>query len=43
VDIMGLPSSQVVALIRGPKGSTVRLTIIPVGADDATRRTVTLA
>lgn len=42
VDVMGLPSSQVVALIRGPKGSPVRLTTIPVGADDATRKTVTL-
>ena len=42
VDIMGMPSSQVVELIRGPKGSTVRLTIIPAGADDSTRKTVTL-
>lgn len=42
VDIMGLSSSQVVELIRGPKGSTVRLTIIPLGADDATRKTVML-
>jgi len=42
VDIMGLPSSQAVELIRGPKGSIVSLTIIPVGADDATRKTVTL-
>ena len=42
VDIMGMPSDRVVELIRGPKGSTVRLTIIPVGADDSTRITVTL-
>lgn len=42
VDIMGMPSAQVVDMIRGPKGSTVRLTIIPVGADDSTRTTVTL-
>jgi len=42
VDIMGMPSSQVVELIRGPKGSVVRLTVIPVGAADSTRKTVTL-
>jgi carboxyl-terminal processing protease len=39
---MGMPSAQVVELIRGPKGSTVRLTIISMGADDSTRKTVTL-
>jgi carboxyl-terminal processing protease len=42
VDIMGMPSSQVVELIRGPKGSTVRLTIIPAGAGDPTRQIVSL-
>ena len=42
VDIMGMPPSQVVELIRGPKGSTVRLTIIPAGAGDPTRQIVSL-
>lgn len=42
VDIMGMTSSQVVELIRGPKGSTVRLTIIPADEDDSSRKTVTL-
>ena len=42
VDIMDMPPSQVVELIRGPKGSTVRLTIIPAGAGDSTRKTVSL-
>lgn len=42
VDIMGMPSSEVVELIRGPKGSTVRLAIIPVGAGDSTRKSVSI-
>ena len=42
VNIMDMPPSQVVELIRGLKGSTVRLTIIPAGAGDSTRKTVSL-
>jgi carboxyl-terminal processing protease len=34
VDIMNMPLSRAVELIRGPKGSTVTLTVIPVGAAD---------
>jgi carboxyl-terminal processing protease len=32
--------AQAVALIRGPKGTTVRLTIVPVGEDDSRVRAV---
>jgi carboxyl-terminal processing protease len=42
VNIMGMPPSQVVDLLRGPKGSSVCLTIIPAGAGDSTRKTVSL-
>jgi carboxyl-terminal processing protease len=42
VNVMGMPSMQVVALLRGPKGSTVRLTIIPKGVGNFTRKTVSL-
>ena len=34
VDITNMPLSRTVELIRGPKGSTVTLTIIPAGAAD---------
>jgi carboxyl-terminal processing protease len=34
VDITDMPLSRAVELIRGPKGSTVKLTILPVGAAD---------
>ncbi len=43
VDIVDMPLSDAVKLIRGPKGTRVRLTIIPAGAADAsTRKTITL-
>jgi carboxyl-terminal processing protease len=43
VDIIDMPPSQAVELIRGPKGSAVTLTIIPADApDDSIRQTVTL-
>jgi carboxyl-terminal processing protease len=42
VYVMGMPPTQVVELIRGLKGSTVRLTIIPAGAGDPARETVSL-
>jgi carboxyl-terminal processing protease len=34
VDIVDMPLSRVVDLIRGPKGSTVTLSVIPAGASD---------
>jgi carboxyl-terminal processing protease len=42
-DLVEMPLPQAVELIRGKKGSTVRLTVIPAGAaDDATRKTVSI-
>jgi carboxyl-terminal processing protease len=35
VDIVNMPLSHAVELIRGPKGSTVTLTVIPAGAADS--------
>jgi carboxyl-terminal processing protease len=34
VDIMSMPLSRAVELIRGPKGSSVTLTVVPTGAAD---------
>lgn len=34
VDLVGMPLSRAVQLIRGPKGSTLELTILPAGAAD---------
>jgi carboxyl-terminal processing protease len=42
VDIFGLPINKAVRLIRGPKGTEVRLTIVPAGASDSTRQVVSL-
>ena len=43
VDVVDLPLARAVALIRGPKGSVVKLTIVPVNAgDDAVRKVITL-
>jgi carboxyl-terminal processing protease len=43
VDVIGMPLDKIVELIRGPKGTTVRLTIIPVDAPDpSVRKEVTL-
>jgi carboxyl-terminal processing protease len=43
VDVVNLPLSRAVALIRGPKGSVVKLTVVPVNAgDDAVRKIITL-
>lgn len=42
VDVVDLPLPQAVEMIRGPKGSTVRLTLIPAGADDSTRKSISL-
>jgi carboxyl-terminal processing protease len=42
-DLVDLPLPQVVDLIRGPKGTTVRLSILPAGAaSGAARKTVTI-
>jgi carboxyl-terminal processing protease len=43
VDIVDMPLPDAVKLIRGPKGSSVRLTLIPAGAaDESARNTITL-
>ena len=43
VDIVDMPLSDAVKLIRGPKGTSVRLTIIPAAAaDDSIHKTVML-
>jgi len=43
VDIVDMPLSDAVKLIRGPKGTRVRLTIIPAAAaDESTRKTITI-
>ncbi len=43
VDIVDMPLNKAVNLIRGPKGTEVRLTIVPAdAADQSTRRVVTL-
>ena len=41
-DVTDLPYWHVVNLIRGPQGSTVRLTVRPVGQKNATAKTVSL-
>jgi carboxyl-terminal processing protease len=41
-DLVDLPLPQAVDLIRGPKGTDVTMTIIPAGADDSARKTVTI-
>jgi carboxyl-terminal processing protease len=42
VDVVDLPLPQAVDLIRGPKGTEVTLTIIPAGAAEDVRKTVTI-
>ncbi|MDB6038325.1 MAG: carboxyl-terminal protease, partial [Verrucomicrobiales bacterium] len=43
VDIVNMPLSHAVELIRGPKGSTVRLTLIPASAaDESVHKSITL-
>jgi carboxyl-terminal processing protease len=42
IDLFDLPLPQAVDLIRGPKGSDVRLTIIPAGENGGARKTVTI-
>ena len=42
VDVVGMPLDKIVEMIRGPKGTQVTLTIIPVDAADSVRKEVTL-
>jgi carboxyl-terminal processing protease len=42
VDIIDMPLNKAVRLIRGPKGTEVRLTIIPAGGPESAREFVTL-
>jgi carboxyl-terminal processing protease len=42
VDVVDMSLNKAVQLIRGPKGTEVRLTIIPAGADSSERKLVTL-
>src|SRR5438270_11130494 len=43
VDVVDMKLDKVVEMIRGPKGTEVRLTIIPAGAPDPSiRKTITL-
>ena len=42
VDVMGLKLAEAVDLIRGAKGSTVRLTLVPAGKDDSQTRVISL-
>src|SRR6516165_3099415 len=41
-ELVDMPLPQAVEMIRGKKGTTVRLTMIPATASDATRKTVSL-
>jgi len=41
-DLFDLPLAQAVDLIRGPKGTDVTLTIIPAGAAEGVRKTLTI-
>jgi carboxyl-terminal processing protease len=42
VDVVDMPLPQLVELIRGPKGSSVKLTIIPAGGPVSARKTISL-
>jgi carboxyl-terminal processing protease len=42
VDVVGMPLDKIVEMIRGPKGTQVTLTIIPVDAADTVHKEVTL-
>jgi len=42
VDIYGMPINKAVRLIRGPKGTEVRLTIVPSGAPDTAKQVVSI-
>jgi len=42
VDVVEMSLNKAVQLIRGPKGTEVRLTLIPAGADASTRKVVSI-
>jgi carboxyl-terminal processing protease len=42
VDVVEMSLNKAVQMIRGPKGTEVRLTIIPAGADASARKNITL-
>ena len=42
VDVVGMPLEKIVEMIRGPKGTQVTLTIIPVDAPETVHKEVTL-
>ena len=42
VDVVEMSLSKAVQMIRGPKGTEVRLTMIPAGADASARKNITL-
>jgi carboxyl-terminal processing protease len=42
VDVIDMKLGDVVQLIRGPKGTEVRLTVIPADADDAERKVISI-
>jgi carboxyl-terminal processing protease len=42
VDVVGMPLDKIVEMIRGPKGTQVTLTVIPVDAADSIHKEVTL-
>ncbi len=42
VDVVDMSLNKAVQLIRGPKGTEVRLTIIPAGADSSASKSITL-
>jgi carboxyl-terminal processing protease len=42
VDVVGMPLDKIVEMIRGPKGTQVTLTMIPVDAADSVHKEVTL-
>lgn len=42
VDVVGMPLDKIVEMIRGPKGTEVRLTVIPVDAPDSVHKEVKL-
>ena len=42
VDIVEMSLNKAVQLIRGPKGTEVRLTVIPAGADASTRKVISV-
>lgn len=42
VDVVGMNLTKIVQMIRGPKGTEVRLTIVPLGDESAPKKVVTL-